>query len=535
MLGCSAADIGDGVSAWMDRVHPDDQVAVQDAIAAHVAGHVPHFEVDYRLRHASGAYRWMKSRGVAINDESGAAVRMAGSQTDITQQKRVEEQLLHDTLHDALTGLPNRTLLIDRLEHVIVATRRRGSPPFAVLFLDLDRFKVVNDSLGHHVGDGLLMGIAERVEACLRPGDTMARLGGDEFAILLPELAEQGDASVVADRVHGVLAEPFRVDGHEIFASASIGIASGCKDTRGAMEFLRDADTAMYRAKASGRGCHVIFDGDMHAVAARRQQLETDLRHAVSRRQLHLHYQPVLQLPLGEIVGFEALVRWKHPELGRVSPADLIPIAEETGLIVPIGEWILNEACNQLRRWRRRAPHLAELTVAVNLSGKQLQEPGLVDVVQRALSRSRLAPEALVLEITESVIMEQVDTVMETLERLRELGVELHIDDFGTGYSSLAYLTRFPVDTLKIDRSFVSRLCEDQSNARIARAVATLAHDLGMKVVAEGVERDAQLKRLQLMGVDQAQGHYFSKPLPAYEITQLLERPEGLALRPAAG
>ena len=539
MMGCGGSESLRDVSAWMDRIHPDDRGPVQDAIAAHVAGDVPHFESDYRIRHSSGDYRWMKSRGMAVRDDTGTAVRMAGSQSDITQQKRVEEQLLHDTLHDGLTGLPNRALLMNRLEHVILASKRKGRPPFAVLFLDLDRFKVINDSLGHHVGDGLLIGIARRVQDCLRPADTMARLGGDEFAILLPEIIAPDDASTVADRVQAVLEAPFEVDGHEIFASTSIGIATGDEDARGAMEFLRDADTAMYHAKAGGRSQHVVFNGEMHAAATRRHQMENDLRNAISRRQLELHYQPVLRVPNRELVGFEALVRWNHPVMGRVSPMDFIPIAEETGLILPIGEWVLNEACRQLRRWRRSAPHLANLTMAVNLSGKQLQQPGLAELVKRSLLHARLMPEALILEITESVIMEQVGTVTETLHALGELGIELHIDDFGTGYSSLAYLTRFPVHALKIDRSFVMRLCENQDstqhNARVARAITTLAHDLGMKVVAEGVERDAQLKRLQLMGVDHAQGYLFAKPMPALDVERLLERADGLEIRPAAG
>jgi diguanylate cyclase (GGDEF)-like protein len=432
---------------------------------------------------------------------------------EVAERKQIEEQLLHNAFHDGLTGLANRALFMDHLKLALGRAERHAAYRFAVLFLDLDRFKVVNDSLGHMAGDELLVGVARRLAAAMRPGDTVSRLGGDEFTVLLDDLRDAGEAVAVAERLQRELAPAFDLDGHEVFTTVSIGVALGAEAYQRPEDILRDADTAMYRAKQLGKARHEVFDQAMHARAVDRLGLERDLRGAAERGELFLQYQPIVSLATGALRGFEALVRWRHPERGVIPPAKFIPIAEETGMIIPVGKWVLEEACRQMSRWRKLARTDGPLPVSVNLSGKQFLRPDLLEQVRDVLRETGLDPSGLKLEITETVVMENIETAAHTLEQLRALGVELSIDDFGTGYSSLSYLQRFPVSTLKIDRSFVSRMTESEGTAEIVRTIMRLAQNLGMDVVAEGVETEGQRAQLRGFECEFGQGYYFSRPM----------------------
>ncbi len=442
-------------------------------------------------------------------------------QTDeINQFPRRLDQLARQAFRDPLTSLPNRALFMDRLAHALTRTERRGEQ-LAVLFLDLDRFKVVNDSLGHGVGDQLLIGVSQRLAGCLRPEDTIARLGGDEFAILLEDVKDDKGPTSVADRLTGELQQPFVVEGREVVITVSIGIAMSTARRMTPEDILRDADLAMYHAKGKGKARYEVFDKSMNAPAKERMDLELDLRNAVARGEFVLHYQPVVELPTGRITEVEALVRWKHPQRGLLFPADFVGLSEETGLIVPLGRWVLHEACRQTRQWQLAAP-ATKLAISVNLSARQLQQPGLVDEIGAALRETRLDAGALRLEITETVVMHDAPTTLAKLEALKALGVQLAIDDFGTGYSSLGYLKRFPVDTLKIDRSFVKGIGRDVEDSAIVRAVITVAKSLGLSVTAEGIETADQLDQLRTLGCDHGQGYFFAKPMTSDRVPALL-------------
>jgi len=433
-------------------------------------------------------------------------------------------ELRHDALHDALTGLPNRALFLDRLELSLKRARRLGDEFCgAVLFCDLDRFKLVNDSLGHLVGDRLLMAVAKRIEGALRPGDTVARLGGDEFTLLLDDIGDVRGAAVVAERLQETLAAPFEVDHRELYVSASIGIALVVPD-RAPEDIVRDADVAMYRAKAHGGARHAIFDEAMHEQAMERLELETGLRHAIERGQLRVQYQPVIRTATGGIAGFEALCRWTDDHGTAIEPREFVPIADETGLILPLGRFMLNTACQQLAIWREH-PRGEQLSVSVNVSGRQLSDPGFVGLVTGALADARLDPRGLRLEVAESSMMEDPDAARRILGRLfDEHSVAARIDDFGLGGSSVRQLHRFPGDAVKLDRSFVVPMLEEKANSDIVKAIVALAHNLGMEVIAEGVETQAHLDQLKLLGCEYAQGFYIAGPLDAGAATALLER-----------
>ncbi len=536
MLGCADDEVGASPDDWYARVYPDDLPKLKDAVAAHLAEQTPHVEIEHRVRHRSGEFRWMLARGLAIRDAAGVPYRMAGSLTDITDRKQAEERLLHEALFDGLTGLANRTLIRQRLAQVLDRARRDEAVRFAVLFLDLDRFKIVNDGLGHVVGDELLRQFAKRLTKCVRPGDTVARLGGDEFVILLEDVKADADAARVADRIHALLKEPFTFDGHEVFTTASIGIALGSPRYRDVQDLLRDADSAMYRAKALGKARHEMFDQGMHDRAMEVLKLETDLRKAVERGEFSLHFQPLVSLADGSLTGFEALVRWRHPIRGMVSPAVFIPVMEETGLIVPLGSWVLREACRQLRDWRERFPQRADLSVSVNVSGKQLFRGDLAAEVEAVLAETGLPGHCLTLEITESVMMTNSERAAETLRAVRGRGVGISVDDFGVGYSSLSQLHRFPIDALKIDRSFLQQIDgTGDREAEIVRTIVALAHNLGLKVTAEGIETPLQLGRVRTLGVAFGQGYLFSKPVPPGDAHAMLATglPWGEAVRAA--
>ncbi|HEV8122773.1 MAG TPA: EAL domain-containing protein [Gemmatimonadales bacterium] len=523
MLGLNENDVADNPEEWFGRVHPEDLDRVKAEIAAHCEGGGSHLETEHRMRLADGAYRWMLVRGIVLRDEAGKAYRMAGSQTDISDRKLYERQLQHDALHDALTGLPNRTLFMDRLGHALARARRRPDELFTVLFLDLDRFKVVNDSLGHLLGDRLLVEFARRMERCVRPGDTVSRLGGDEFTILLEDLRSPDEAIQIAERIHAELLFAFNLSGTDVFTSASIGIAHGSADYGHADQLLRDADTAMYRAKSGGKARHEVFQKAMHADVLTLLHLETDLRRAVERAEFTLDYQPIMDLESQRMIGFEALIRWHHPQRGTISPSEFILTAEETGLIVPIGWWVLKEACQQMQAWHTRFPEHQGLSISVNLSARLFRQAGLHERVVEVVASAGLHPTKVKLEITESALMDYAEASVLTLRQLKHAGIQVQIDDFGTGYSSLNYLQRFEIDALKIDRSFVSQLGIAGENSEIARTIITLARNLGMKVVAEGIETDIQLAQLQALGCDEGQGYLLSHPLKPFEVEQLLQ------------
>jgi diguanylate cyclase (GGDEF)-like protein/PAS domain S-box-containing protein len=523
MLGYEEGEISAGPEEWLDRIHHDDRMQVKAEISAHISGHTTHFKSEHRIKHRDGTYRWVLSRGLAIRDVNVNSYRMAGSMTDITERKKAEKQLIFDALHDGLTGLPNRALFMDRLGHAVSREKRNKEHLFAVCFLDMDRFKVLNDSLGHTVGDKLLVAISERLEESLRPDDTVARLGGDEFAMLLEDLKNSNEALSIIERIQEKFVQPFGLDGQEVFASASIGIAFSSTGYDNPEGLLRDADIAMYHAKSKGSACYQVFDNNMYDNAVARMQMETDLRHAVMQNEFSLYYQPIVSAKSGRITGLEALIRWNHPQKGLIPPLEFIPTTEETGLIVPLGDWIIEEACKQLSIWQKQFVDDDPLSVSVNISSKQLT-PRFIGYVKELLGKVDLAPNSLVLEITESIIMENAEIVAPLLQQLKEMDVQLHIDDFGTGYSSLSYLHRFPLDVLKIDRSFVNRIDAKGDNLEIIIAITTLAHNLEMEVVVEGVETEEQLKKLKAIECEYMQGFYFSKPLEKEQMEFLLKK-----------
>jgi diguanylate cyclase (GGDEF)-like protein/PAS domain S-box-containing protein len=522
MLGYEPAELGDAPGEWLGRVHPDDRAALSQALESHVAGTSLRLEHEHRVQHRDGSYRWVLARASALRDGSGRAVRVVGSVADVTESKEAERRLQHDAMHDALTGLPNRVLFLDRLDQAIRrASRRHADACAAVLFIDLDRFKVVNDSLGHLVGDRLLVAVARRLEAALRPTDTVARLGGDEFTLLLTDVDDAREAIAVADRVHHALRTPFELDGRELFLDASIGIALAGGDVA-PEDVMRDADVAMYRAKADGGGGHAVFDAAMHAQVMRRLDLEGELRQAIEAGALQVAYQPIVQAATGRVAGFEALCRWPDGRGGFHEPEDFLPIAEETGLIVPLGAWVLRTACFQLAQWRL-LPRGTALTLGVNVARRQLTDPGFPELLDDALREARLDPAALRLEVKEAELSRDPDGLPRALAHLLEAhGVRSHIDDFGTGASSLRLLQRFPGDAVKIHRALVIGMGHDTGAFEIVKALVGLAHDLGLEVIAAGVESAEQLDHLRVLGCQFAQGFHVGAPLPAGDAAALL-------------
>jgi diguanylate cyclase (GGDEF)-like protein/PAS domain S-box-containing protein len=513
MLGHEEAAIGTAPGEWFSRVHPDDAEILRSAIDLHLRGATPHLESEHRMRCRDGDYRWMLSRGLAVRDAAGVATRIAGSQTDITERKLAVERLTHDAFHDALTQLPNRALFMDRLARAIETHRRHPESLFAVLFLDLDRFKVVNDSLGHLLGDEMLVAVSQRLSGLVRSSDTVARLGGDEFVMLLDGIAHEADAVRTAGRIQDELLVPFRIGANEIFTTVSIGIALSTTGYRDPQDVLRDADIAMYRAKARGKARHEVFDTAMHERTVELLQFETDLRRAIERDELRVVYQPVIEMSSGRVAGFEALLRWQRGDT-LISADSIIATAEETGLIVAIGEWVLREALRQVSEWD-------SVDIHVNLSPRQLLQPDLVARVAAAIAESGVAPERLHLEMTESVLIENAEAAAELLRALRDIKVKLSLDDFGTGYSSLSSLRQFPFDMLKIDRSFLHDADATRAD-EIVRTVASLASVLGMDVTVEGLETADHAERMRGLGIAYAQGFYFARPLPAEEAARLI-------------
>jgi diguanylate cyclase (GGDEF)-like protein/PAS domain S-box-containing protein len=467
--------------------------------------------------------RDQKDMLITITPISGTD-KCVASLTDISELKEAERQITHQAFHDTLTNLPNRTLFMEHLNMAIKRGKRRQDYHFAVLYLDIDRFKLVNDSLGHNVGDNLLTAFADRIQDSLREIDTLARLGGDEFVILLEDIEEGNYASMVAERLQQQLKRPFVVNGEEVYAPSSFGVVDRTQDYNLPEDIIRDADSAMYHAKEKGRAQYKIFDKKLHEKALHLLQRETDLRKAIHKKEFETHYQPIVSLKTRSVVGFEALIRWNHPQLGLIYPGSFIPIAEDTGLIIPITRLVVEEACHDLKIWQERIKDLQKLTMSVNISSRHFLQPSLLNDLKDVLNRVELSPDNLKLEITETALMEDVDDTIRLVQRMRDYGLQIVIDDFGTGYSSLSYLQRLPIDTLKVDRSFVSRIRNTpDGNRNIVEAIISLAHRLDMIVVAEGVETLEQYTILLDMNCQLGQGYLFAKPLPRSKVDKLIE------------
>ena len=519
MIGRESSEIKALPDEWFRRVHVDDLGMLKATFDAHVRAETEHLQMEYRMLYKDGTYRWMLVRGMAVRDATGRAVRVAGSQTDITVRKMAELQLVHNAFHDELTGLPNRALFMDRLGHAMQRMQGKDVWNIAVFLLDIDRFKIINDSLGHNTGNHLLVEFGRRLRKSLRFGDTVARLGGDEFAVLL-EYIDRTEAHALAEKIHAGLKEPIKLREREVFVTTSVGILMGKKKYERPEDLLRDAETAMHRAKTQGKARAETFQSGMHAQVVNVLHLENDLRRAVENNEFVLHYQPIVALDSGELSGFEALIRWNHPERGMVPPGEFIPLAEETELITPITLWVLKEACQTLKTWRERLG--PRLTMSVNLSGRTCSQAGALNYIAEIIRASGIDPLNLKFEITEGAIMEHARSATDALEKLKAMKVQLLIDDFGTGYSSLSYLHRLPIDVLKIDRTFVSNMELEPKNWEIVRTIVALAGSLNMKVIAEGVETERQLALLRELKCEFAQGYFFAKPLNMEKAEQLL-------------
>ncbi|MBI2059944.1 MAG: EAL domain-containing protein [Nitrospirae bacterium] len=513
MIGYGETELENKPDEWFSRVHPNDIFTVRSAVDAVTKGTQLTFEEEYRMLHRDGTYRWVLNRGLGVLGSDGSPHRMAGSVSDVSKRR----------MHDTLTGLPNRALFLDRVERLLARTHRNPEYALAVLFIDLDRFKFINDSLGHPVGDLLLVEAARRLEACLRPGDAVTRFGGDEFAVLLDDVKDAVGALRIVQRIQQEIARPFELGKHEVQTSASIGVAISTTGYTGAHEMLRDADTAMYRAKADGGARHEIFDLEMRSWAVAKLNLEVDLRKAVDRGQLAADYQTIVDLESGKDIGLECLLRWKHPSGKVILPGEFLPIAEETGLITPISFWMLDHACRQMREWQLKFKLPPSFTISVKLSGKRIAKIDLVARIDRILRDTQLDPRSLRLEISESVTTGDTVAVTAILLQLKDRGIQLVIDDFGTGYSSLSYLHRFNFNALKVDRTFVKRLGIDEESSEVIKTICVLATSLCMDVVAEGVETAEQLRRLKCLGCRYGQGYLFSQPMDAKHVAQYFE------------
>ncbi|MFC4161337.1 putative bifunctional diguanylate cyclase/phosphodiesterase [Chitinimonas lacunae] len=523
MLGYDEEElIGVEPESWLRFAHPDEIDNLRQRLIQHLKGETPHFEAEHRVRHKDGSWRWVLTRGMALIDpNTRLAYRMAGSLTDITERKRTEEQLLYDALHDSLTGLANRALFTDFLGFALGHALRDNGYLCAVLCLNLERFRYINDSFGHRVGDRILRITAERLSAVRRPGDVVARFGGDEFAILLDAIASPAEAMAFTENMLRELAQPVDIEGHEVYPGARVGISLSSGGYTHPEEMIRDADTAMHRAKSHGKVKYELFNREMHGTMLRALKMEQEMRRALEAREFVPFYQPIVDLRSGRIAAFEALVRWRQSDGSLVSPAEFIPLSEELGLINAIGRQMLELASLQIAEWRQRFPSEV-LRVSVNLSGKQFNQDDLVQQIDGAIEAAQIEPDLLELEITETILMENTDAIVSMLETLRDRGIQILMDDFGTGYSSLSYLHRFPSNALKIDGSFVRRITDDRGSAEIVRTIVLLGHNLGMKVIAEGVETKEQLATLRGMACDYAQGYLFARPLPAADATELV-------------
>lgn len=526
LLGLSPdTDMGNTPAAWFGRITSSNLQSFQGKLDRYLKGEVSEFNIEVEMLHEDGNSRWMQCRAAASRDEQGRAVRLTGSLTDISELKNAQNKLRRMAEFDQLTDLPNRDYLHQRLKTALADPAEELTS--AVAFFDFDRFKVINDSLGHNTGDALLKSIAERFRAHLRPRDTVARFGGDEFVVLLRDVTGEEQVREICGRLIELFAEPHQIEGHDIVSTASIGVVVNHNQYSDPDDMIRDADAAMYRAKSNGRDSYKMFDAAMHDEAMARLNLEHEFRRAIEEQQIEVHYQPIVTTAEGEIVGFEALARWMHPERGMISPDQFIPLAEETGLIVELGEWIFKQACNQLRVWLAGLPTGKDMSMTINVSRRQFIHPHMISNFERILHETGVPPERVCLEITESAIMDERNDAEQVIQQLKGLGVKLALDDFGTGQSSLSCLHRFPIDVLKIDRSFVCHLGESMAFSAVLSSIISLGHNLNMRIVGEGIETPEQLVQLQALDCELAQGYFFAKPLRVAEATKLLaSKPE---------
>jgi diguanylate cyclase (GGDEF)-like protein/PAS domain S-box-containing protein len=521
VYGRPVQELLDNPQLRLQTIHPQDRERVERSLQNTQQNR--NIDLEYRIIQPDGGVRWVWERSRVIYAADGIPCRQDGIICDITERKRIEERLSYEAQHDPLTGLPNRAAFLQRVKQAITTSQIDENYTFVVLFIDLDRFKIINDSLGHLIGDELLITVAKILQDCVRDGDFVARLGGDEFTILLDNVECLGDAHIVAGRIQEKLITPFNLDEHTVFTSASIGIAIGNSRYDNSADILRDADLAMYSAKSNGKARHEFFNDEMYARTAELLRVENDLRKAIVNNELILHYQPIVAFDTGKLYGFEALLRWQHPKRGVIYPDKFIDIAEETGLIVPIGEWVIKEACRQLLAWQAQFTAAANLKISVNIASQQIDEPGFLDKLDTIIATMRLPKNLLQLEITESTLMEGRQETINLLNAIRKRGIKLSIDDFGTGYSSLRYLNRFPIDNLKIDRSFVRGMLDEKENFEIVKTIITLARTLKMNVIAEGIETLKQLKVLKVLNCKLGQGYLFSQPLDSESIEFLLD------------
>ena len=523
MLGYEENEIRDIPDEWFSRVHEDDIDRLKTMLDAYLNNDTASFAVEYRLKHFNEGYRWMLIRGLAVRDSDGTAYRIAGSQTDITEKKLSDAKSIHDALHDTLTGLPNRALFLDRIRQILKKRERNQKLQYAVIYIDLDRFRLVNESLGHVHGDELIIQTGHRLRDCVQPGDTVARLGGDEYAILMEDIDDINLAIKLTETIQSEFSKPFSLGDKEVFSSGSMGVAYSNLDYERPEDIIRDAELAMYKAKRLGNSKSVLFDDNFRRSPISPIDLDTDLRRALDRNEMQIHYQPIISLRDGVISGFEALLRWKHRIRGNISPSEFIPLAEETGLIYELGQWVLYQACLQTLHWNNEREPEKALELSINLSGTQFADPNLVNGVLDNLDKSGLKAKNLKLEITESVLMENAPRSIDMLNQLKEHDIKVCVDDFGTGYSSLSYLHTFPIDTLKVDRSFVNDMGRNYKNMEIIRTITMLAHNLKLDVIAEGVETAEQHAQLSALGCQYAQGFYFSRPVDSNDASNLIQ------------